>query len=419
MPIPLIDTPQTEPTSPTTTVLKTSHIQTGPTPSNAQPDPSHPPNNTGPIYDAPIRTDPFGPTTLGPNPHPTTHNPSNTITTEPDTPLTPASISVSQPQSTLNDNPNPTSVHPMVTCFRVGTNRPTQCFTLHVSSISPLSKSYNDAFNDTLSRYKARLVANGSTQIKVHQFDVKNAFLHGDLFDTMYMHQPSGFWDSACPNHRIIASLHQELSMTDLISLNYFLGISVTLNSSGMFLSQRKYDIEILVRAHMVGCNSSRTPVDTASKLGDDGDPVFDPTLHRSLAGSLQYPTFTRPDISYAVQQVCLYMHDPQEPHFSAVKRILRYVRGSLDYGLQLFSSSTTSLVAYSDANWAGCPTTRKSTSGYCVFLGNNLLLWSSKRQLTLSRSSAEAEYRGVANAFAETCWLRNLLCELHTPLSS
>ncbi|GKA51956.1 ribonuclease H-like domain-containing protein [Tanacetum coccineum] len=135
--------------------------------------------------------------------------------------------------------------------------------------------------------------------------------------------------------------------------------------------------------------------------------------------GSLQYLTFTRPDISYAVQQVCLYMHDPRESHFSALKRIMRYVRGTLDYGLQLFSSSTTDLVAYSDADWAGCPTTRRSTSGYCVFLGNNLLSWSSKRQPTLSRSSAEGEYRGVANAVAETCWLRNLLRELHTPLSS
>ncbi|GKF12510.1 ribonuclease H-like domain-containing protein, partial [Tanacetum coccineum] len=83
---------------------------------------------------------------------------------------------------------------------------------------------------------------------------------------------------------------------------------------------------------------------------------------------------------------------------------------GTLNYGLQLFSSSTIDLVAYSDADWAGCPTTRRSTSGYCVFLGNNLLSWSAKRKPMLSRSSAEAEYRGVANAVAETCWLKNLL---------
>ncbi|GJX15168.1 ribonuclease H-like domain-containing protein [Tanacetum coccineum] len=133
---------------------------------------------------------------------------------------------------------------------------------------------------------------------------------------------------------------------------------------------------------------------------GVDVDETFSPVVK---PGSLQYLTFTRPDISYAVQQVCLHMHDPREPHFSALKQILRYVHGTLDYGLQLFSSSTTDLVAYSDADWASCPTTRRSTSGQCVFLGNNLLSWSSKRQPMLSRSSAEAEYRGVANVVAET----------------
>ncbi|GJX89480.1 ribonuclease H-like domain-containing protein [Tanacetum coccineum] len=355
-----------------------------------------------------------------------------------------------------------------------------------------LHKYHSDG---TLSRYKARLMANGSTQLEgvdvdetfspvikpgtirtvlslassrhwpVHQLDVKNAFLHGDLSETVYMQQPPGFQDSVHPDYvcllqrslyglkqaskawfqrfasyitrvgfhhsrcdsflfiyrqgtdtayfllyvddivltassqdllqQIICSLHQEFSMTDLGSLNYFLGISVTRDSSGMFLSQKKYAVEILERAGMVQCNPCRTPVDTESKLGATGDVVSDPTLYRSLAGSLQYLTFTRPNISYDVQQVCLYMHDPREPYFSALKRILRYVRGTLDYGLQLFSSSTPYLVAYTDADWAGCPTTQRSTSGYCVFLGNNSLSWSSKRQPTLSRSSAEAEYRG------------------------
>ncbi|GJR99237.1 ribonuclease H-like domain-containing protein [Tanacetum coccineum] len=137
------------------------------------------------------------------------------------------------------------------------------------------------------------------------------------------------------------------------------------------------------------------TPVEK-SPVGSDGDPVSDPTLYRSLAGALQYLTFTSPDLS---------------------DRILRYVRGTIDHGLQLYVSSTSQLTAYTDADWAGCPVTRRSTSGYCVFLGDNLLSWSAKRQVTLSRSSAEAEYRGVANVVAETAWIRNLLLELHTPL--
>ncbi|GJY35536.1 ribonuclease H-like domain-containing protein [Tanacetum coccineum] len=297
----------------------------------------------------------------------------------------------------------------------------------------------------TLSRYKARLVSNGSTQLE--GIDVDETFSPvvklGTIHITVYMHQPPGFWDSAHPNYgddtdyllfyvddivltafskvllqHIIASLHQEFSMTGLGSLNYFLGIFVTRDSSRMFVSQRKYDAEILERSHMVYCNLSRTPDDTESKLKDDGDPISDPTLYQSLAGSLQYLTFTRSDIYYAMQQVCLYVHDPREPHFLALKRILWYVRGTLDHGLQLFSSSTTSLVVYSNADYAGCPTTRRSTLGFCVFLGNNLLSWSSKCQPTLSRSSAEAEYRGVANVVAETCWLWNLLRELNTPLS-
>ncbi|GKC02973.1 ribonuclease H-like domain-containing protein [Tanacetum coccineum] len=110
-------------------------------------------------------------------------------------------------------------------------------------------------------------------------------------------------------------------------------------------------------------------------------------------------------------------MHDPREPHLNAMKRVIRYLRGTTDLELQLLRSTTSQLIAYSDADWAGCPTTNRSTSGYCVFLGDNLLTWSSKRQDTLSRSSAEAEYRGVANAVAETSWIRNLLRELHTPL--
>ncbi|GKC08442.1 ribonuclease H-like domain-containing protein [Tanacetum coccineum] len=146
-------------------------------------------------------------------------------------------------------------------------------------------------------------------------------------------------------------------------------------DSSGIFLSQCKYATEILERAGMVSCNSSRAPVDTESNLGDDGDP-----------------------------RVCLYLHDPREPHFSALRWVLRYVRGTLDYGLQLFSSSTTNLVAYSDADWAGYPTTRISTLGSFVFLGNNLLSWSSKRQPTIYRCSIEGEYRGVANVVVETC---------------
>ncbi|GJU76430.1 ribonuclease H-like domain-containing protein [Tanacetum coccineum] len=218
---------------------------------------------------------------------------------------------------------------------------------------------------------------------------------------------------------QLIDSLHREFDMTDLGALNYFLGISVVRHSTGLFLSQRKYALQLLERAHMVNCNPSRTPVDTESKLVQNGVLVQDPTMYQSLAGGLQYLTFTRPDLSYAVQQICLYMHDPREPHLVALKRILRYVHGTLDLGLHLYASFTTSMVGYTDADWAGCPSTCRSTSGYCIFLGDSLLSWFTKRQHTFSHSSVEAEYWGVANVVTETAWLRNLLRELHSPLST
>lgn len=112
-------------------------------------------------------------------------------------------------------------------------------------------------------------------------------------------------------------------------------------------------------------------------------------------------------------------MHDPRESHLALMKRVLRYVKGTLDAGLHIGTSSPTTLTAYSDADWAGCPDSRRSTSGFCIYLGDNLISWSSRRQTTVSRSSAEAEYRSVAHVVAECCWLRQLLQDLHLSLPS
>ncbi|KAK4369874.1 hypothetical protein RND71_009349 [Anisodus tanguticus] len=110
-------------------------------------------------------------------------------------------------------------------------------------------------------------------------------------------------------------------------------------------------------------------------------------------------------------------MHDPQIEHMHALKCIIRYIQGTLDYGLHLYTSSVSTLVSYTYADWGGCPNTRQSTSGYCMFLGDNLVSWLAKRQATLSRSSAEAKYRRVANVVSESCWLRNILLELYFPI--
>ncbi|WVZ85135.1 hypothetical protein U9M48_032087 [Paspalum notatum var. saurae] len=157
------------------------------------------------------------------------------------------------------------------------------------------------------------------------------------------------------------ARLQVEFAMTDLSDLHHFLGISVTRSTDDLFLSQRQYSTD-LQQESMAECH-------TRAKLSaTDGTHVAGPTAYQSLTGALQYLTLTRPHLAYAVQQVCLFMHDPCEPHLSLVKRILRYVKGTLSIGLHLGAGT-----AYSDTDWAGCPDSRRSTSSYCVFLGNNM----------------------------------------------
>ncbi|XP_066373439.1 uncharacterized mitochondrial protein AtMg00810-like [Miscanthus floridulus] len=196
--------------------------------------------------------------------------------------------------------------------------------------------------------------------------------------------------------------------------LRFFLGIDVKGTKDGFYLSQEQYAEDILDRAGMTNCKPASTPIEAKNKLAADGPPTDDTTSYRSLAGTLQFLTMTRPDIAFAVQQACLHMHDPRTPHMALLKRILWYVCGTTSHGLQLHASSDLSVTAYSDADWAGSPDTRRSTSGFCVYLGDSLVSWSSKRQPTVSRSSVEAEYRVVANVAVECIWLQQLLGELH-----
>ncbi|XP_022031689.1 uncharacterized mitochondrial protein AtMg00810-like [Helianthus annuus] len=276
---------------------------------------------------------------------------------------------------------------------------------------------------------------------KIYQLDVTNAFLHGHLQETVYMYQPMGFRNKDFPNHvyrlkkflyglkqaprawyqrftdyvitlgfvqntlraTLLSHLASEFAMKDLGPLSFFLGLSVKRYKSTMFLSQQAYAQEIIERAGMSSCNPVHTPIDSHSKLSSAfGTDFHDPTLYRSLAGALQYLTFTRPDISYEVQQICIHMHAPKTGHWNALKRIIRYIYGTTTFGLTLGPSKDPHLIAYTDADWAGCPDTRRSTSGFCVYYGDNLLSWSSRCQATISRSSAEAEYRGIANVVAE-----------------
>ncbi|KAL8159622.1 LOW QUALITY PROTEIN: hypothetical protein V2J09_001159 [Rumex salicifolius] len=196
--------------------------------------------------------------------------------------------------------------------------------------------------------------------------------------------------------------------MTNLGSLYYFLGVVATRNHNEIFLSQEKYAIEILEKAGMTNYKPSTTR--RPCRQTDQTDNLFpNLTLYRSLARVSQYLTFTRPDIQYVVQQVCLYMHEPRESHFNAPKCIFRYIKGTTNFSLLI-----SQLTAYTDVDWARCPDIRRNTSGYYVYLSDNLIFWSSKQQTQVSRSSAEAEYRAIANTMVETSWLKQLLQELH-----
>ncbi|KAK1614057.1 hypothetical protein QYE76_019574 [Lolium multiflorum] len=218
---------------------------------------------------------------------------------------------------------------------------------------------------------------------------------------------------------QLVVDLRTEFAVKDLGMLHYFLGIEVLSPSGGgLMLSQRKYASELLRRSGMLKCKPAHTPMSASDKLSAmDGAPLSsdDATLYRSIVGGLQYLTITRPDLSYVVNRVCQYLHAPRDCHWSAVKRILRYIRFTVTTGLSLRPASTTLLSAFSDADWAGNVDDRRSTGGYAIFFGGNLIAWSARKQATVSRSSTESEYKALANATAELIWVQSLLASSAT----
>ncbi|XP_058209850.1 uncharacterized mitochondrial protein AtMg00810-like [Rhododendron vialii] len=168
-----------------------------------------------------------------------------------------------------------------------------------------------------------------------------------------------------------------------------------------------RYAKEILHKAGLSECKPCSSPsmVKASVLPSDSSAPFAFPALFRSIVGALQYLTITRPGIAFSVNQACQHMHAPTVANFAAVKRLLRYLKGTLEHGL-VYQPSFFALNAYSDSDWAGNYHDHKSSSGYYVFLGDNLISWSAKKQTTVSRSSTEAEYRSLAHTAAELSWL-------------
>uniref|UniRef100_A0A3Q7HIY5 Reverse transcriptase Ty1/copia-type domain-containing protein n=1 Tax=Solanum lycopersicum TaxID=4081 RepID=A0A3Q7HIY5_SOLLC len=218
---------------------------------------------------------------------------------------------------------------------------------------------------------------------------------------------------------------HLQLSfkIKDLGDLKYFLGIEFARNKDGILMHQRKYVVELISDLGFTGAKPFQTPLEVNKKLTsfefdqhmqDDTDHLLsDPGEYQRLIGRLLYLTITRPDIAFAVQYLSQYMHSPKVSHMVAATRVIKYVKQSPGLGVFMSAHVSSCLTAYCDADWAACIDTRKSVTGFLIKLGDSPISWKSKKQSTISRSSAEAEYRSLASTVAEVVWLTGLLKEI------
>ncbi|XP_070672606.1 uncharacterized mitochondrial protein AtMg00810-like [Malus domestica] len=210
--------------------------------------------------------------------------------------------------------------------------------------------------------------------------------------------------------------LNHKFAIKDLGILKYFLEIEMAHSHEGCFLNQCKYVIDLLHEANMTDCKPARTPLNSNLKLQSHGDLIPNIKYYQRLVDKLIYLTITRPNIAYAVSLVSQFMHAPSMDHMKIVHRVLRYLKGSIGRGIIMRNNNHTRILGYTDADWAGNALDRKSITGFCTFVRGNLVIWKSKKQSVVARSSAEAEYRAMVSTACELIWLKNLLLDLGFP---
>lgn len=213
------------------------------------------------------------------------------------------------------------------------------------------------------------------------------------------------------------ASMMKEFAMTDLGLMKFFLGVEVIQDECGIFINQQKYAVEVLEKFEMENCNLVRNPIVPGQKLVKEGTgEIADPTAFKQLIGSLRYLTTTRPYLIYSVNLVSRYMEKPYEEHMLAEKRILRYVKGTTDYGIRYKRGGEQKLLGFSDSDYAGDRDDRRSTSGYIFMLTGGAVSCASKKQSIVTLSTTEAEYVAAAYGACQGVWPRNILGEIGAP---
>ena len=224
----------------------------------------------------------------------------------------------------------------------------------------------------------------------------------------------------ACESGDYLKKLKQRLGekfkMKDLGPIKQFLGINIIQEKSSTFINQSTFTKALLKKFQFENCKPIATPVDVSQKLvnSEEDSELFDPETYQSAVGALLYlSTRTRPDISYAVSNISKFSSKPSKQHWQAVKRIFRYLNGTIDYGILYEKEKISECFGYSDADWAGDQTDRKSTSGHCFTIGSGIVTWKSNKQTCVALSTAEAEYVALSSAAQEAVWMQKLLQEI------